>query len=125
MFQLDDRHVAAFVQAVQREVRSRLLQHVRDFFPEQCKALGEDALRDVVDEGIERASSYQLSHEGPIRHFLELMFTLGSDFDLAFRPPSAQQILKSHELSDHEKMERLMRDAVQYLERAETSVGRI
>jgi hypothetical protein len=59
----------------------KALAHVRKYFPEQCAAVGDDIALAYVREGLARARSYGLISEYDLLRFLNVMFTLGSDFD--------------------------------------------
>lgn len=59
----------------------RAVAHVRAFFPAECAALSDEALVDVVREGIVRAEHYGFACERDATRFLNLMFTFGRLFD--------------------------------------------
>jgi hypothetical protein len=58
-----------------------ITKHLRQFFPRQCVALGEAALRERVHQGIARAIAYGFETETQISQYVDLMFVFGADFD--------------------------------------------
>lgn len=70
----------------------RALAHVRKFFPEPCRSLGERGTRDLVRRGIERARGYGFTSERDLCKYLNLIFTFGEEFDT--RLPWAASILR-------------------------------
>ena len=56
-------------------------EHLSEHFPAAYRALPEQELSRLINEGIERAASYQLLAEVCVCKFLMLVFTFGEDFD--------------------------------------------
>lgn len=77
------------IKAISYLARERFVQrmeaHVRQYFPEDTGALEPDALRAVVEQGIERAEKHGFTADRDITRYLNLMFTFGREFD---RDPS-------------------------------------
>lgn len=59
----------------------RMVEHLRESFPEQCEEMGEDAVREDVRYGVDRAESHEIESEQDVCNYVNLMFALGRDFD--------------------------------------------
>jgi hypothetical protein len=79
--------MGALGQAARRRFEDRMVEHFGEFAPALARAAGEEHLRKAIHLGISRAGSYGLTHQGPVRLYLELMLLFGSDFDTD--PPQA------------------------------------
>jgi hypothetical protein len=86
--------MAVFEQAVVKNFASRVQEHLQKFFPEHCKALGEEGTRAVIRLGLERAEHYQLVSERDVYLYFSLMFLLGSHFDEDPQFPWVEELLK-------------------------------
>jgi hypothetical protein len=96
---------------------TRVRLHLRRFFPEQCEALGEKRLGQLVETGIAQARSYGFGTEREVCKYIDLMCVFGDDFD---RLPWARRILESRLPSDpDERMRRLHATAIAALGAAE------
>ena len=70
-----------------------MLLHLRGFAPRHCEVIGEQATREVIRLGFERALKYQLIRRGAVRFYIEMMFMLGSAFDTDPQLPWAGETL--------------------------------
>jgi len=80
----------------------KMLVHVREVFPEQTKDKSKDELRALVEDGIKRASAYDINEERQVALLIDLMIGIGRDFEK--RKPWIERILVSEEFDQHEKM---------------------
>jgi len=92
-------------------------QRMKEFFlrawPEEATGLGgEDGLARVIQAGIGKAKSYQLTAEDEIGRFLLASVVLGPDFD---RQAWAQAILTDSALSGMDKIDRVQDAAINRL----------
>ena len=83
-------------------------KHLKQFFPQQCAALGDNGMRERVSLGIDRAVSYGFESEVQISQYLDLMFAFGPDFDTDSALSWPQPILSDPTLSADARMERLL-----------------
>ncbi len=83
----------AFAQAAVRDFEARMARHLRRFFREECRILGEDSLFETIRHGIRRASSYGIVNERDVALYLNLTLALGRDFDSDPLLPWARAIL--------------------------------
>ncbi len=63
------------------QYKAELCRHLSQYDPLLCETAGPKALEEVVDLGLERAHKCDFTQDGPIRTYLEIMLSLGSDFD--------------------------------------------
>jgi hypothetical protein len=87
--------------AFQRE----MVRHLFKFSPMHCEGIGESAVAEAVRVGIDRAAACGFTTRGPVRFYLELMFTFGTYFDNDPQlPPWAAKLL--HEPSTDNQLQR-------------------
>lgn len=72
----------AFQKAALTRFECQMVAHLQEFAPTHCEALTNSGVLEVVRLGINRASKYGLTHRGPVRLHIELMFLMGSYFDI-------------------------------------------
>jgi len=70
-----------------------MVVHLYNVFPNDCNALGETEVRNIVHYGIERARFYGIVIEQDVSKFINLMFLFGRDFDTDPAFPWAAKIL--------------------------------
>lgn len=99
------------------EFITRVVAHVREYFPEQCAALGEKNTRDMARQGIEAANTHGIDTEYGVCLFIDLMFIFGAKFAEDPELPWAQAILADQSLNRHEKPELLWAAAIDELEK--------
>ena len=100
---------------------AKMLQHVQKFFPEQCALLGENQIREWVEHGINRATSYRIASERDVCKYIDVMIVFGKDFDQDARLPWASKILRVQHTKPPEKT-RLLFEAAQQNQPAPGSV---
>ena len=84
---------------------------------------GDKAIRETVQSGINRAQKYGFTKRGPVRFFVELLFTFGSEFDTDPLLPWAEGVLNNESIKDQVERAGILREAMlEYL--AEMSGGR-
>lgn len=119
MLVIRETQVTVLEQAVLRTFESRLLEHLKEFFPKHCEILGEEQVRKVIRLGIERAKQYGLVSERDIHLYLGLMFMLGSYFDQDPQLPWAAKILTDENIVyPNHRADQLHNRAMAYLNQA-------
>lgn len=92
------------MQVFEAGVRSRyideLVDHCHRFAPRLCKVAGEEAVRKVVENGLERAQKVGWDQQHLVQLYLELMFVLGSSFDGDPQYPWIQRYLVPSDIED-------------------------
>ena len=89
--------VKAFDAASGELYENRVLDHLKRFFPQETEALGEARTREEIRYGIARAKAYSIVSERDVCVYIDVMFTLGRDFDTDARYPWASEILNDDE----------------------------
>jgi hypothetical protein len=113
---LRNEQLAVFQQEAGRRFAERVVLHVGRFFPERCEELGEGGIKEWVTHGIARAQSHRITKRGNVRRYIDLMFTLGRDFDLDPDLPWAGTILRgAPERSETARVEELLARALSFL----------
>lgn len=106
---------------------TRMRVHLRNFYPEQCDALGDRKLGELIEFGIERAGRHGFESERDVCKYIDLMCVFGHAFDRNERLPWARHILESRYPSDPgERMRQLHStaiDALRELDRMERREG--
>src|SRR6187431_1511713 len=102
------------LRAVPRGVfEDSMVAHLAKYAPKHCEVIGQDAVREAIRLGIDRARTYGLTNRGPVRFYLESMFMFGSDFDTDPQFSWATAILNDGRLSDQmAKADRLYETAM-------------
>jgi len=86
---------------------NEMVQYIQNFAPRLAAVAGEENVRKLVRTGLGRAKAYKLRLRGPMRFYLELMASLGSDFDSDPAIPWARAGLTDETVRD--EMERARR----------------
>lgn len=96
---------------------NKMVQHVKNFTPKHSEILGEDSVREVIRLGMQRAKKYDLTNQGPVSFYIELMLMLGSDFDTDIQYPWAGNILGDPSVIDQmQRADDLYVKAMDYVE---------
>lgn len=96
-----------------------MVEHIREFFPEQYDALGETVIRKVIEYGVDRAETHGFETEPDVNLYLDLMLLLGSNFDTDPQLPWVASVLDNESIDTAEGAEKLYDQAVEYLDRIE------
>jgi hypothetical protein len=124
MLTIRDAQMSALERDIAERFEKRAALHLQKSFPAHCKMLGEGVVRQVVRYGIERATSHQIAGEAALRLYLDLMFTLGSDFDRDPQLPWAAEILNDEIIpSPSAKLDLLCSRSLSYLEKVAGAKG--
>jgi hypothetical protein len=86
-------------------------QHLRQFFPARCAELGDEAVREWIHHGIERAAVYGVVAERDVCKYIDVMFTCGREFDEDPKLPWAREILTAQPTYPRVKMDQLVATA--------------
>jgi hypothetical protein len=83
MFVIHTSQIHSFELVAMNVFASRMIVHVKQHFPDRCRALGEEEIRELVARGIDRAASHGFTSERDVCKYLNLVFFFGLDFDVA------------------------------------------
>lgn len=109
--------VDTFEKAAWTSFENEMVQYMLAFASRLASVAGEENVRKLVRSGLERARAYKLRLRGPMRFYLELMASLGSDFDSDPILPWARAGLSDEAAADEmERADRLYRRMLAYNE---------
>jgi hypothetical protein len=91
-----------------RSFEQRLMSHLREFFPDESRRIGEQRLLATIRRGMARAGKYGLVSEYDVARYIDLSVVLGPDFDSGERYPWAKEILNRDDLDGEFKLEALL-----------------
>ena len=94
MFTIRQEQTEAFRQHHLQKFEDEMVEHLKGFAARLSEMRGEECIRTVIRKGIANAGQYGFTNRGPVRFYIELMFTLGCDFDTDFQYPWAVEILR-------------------------------
>jgi hypothetical protein len=83
-----------------KRFEDNMVEHIKEFFPENYDALGETVVRKVIEYGVERAEAHGFETEPDVNMYIDLMFLLGSHFDTDPQLPWAAEILQEESTED-------------------------
>jgi hypothetical protein len=81
VFKIRREQAMAFRAEALRDFEDRVLMHVRRCFPDRAASLEEDAVRNLIRRGVERAAAYRIVAERDVCMYVDLMLVFGADFD--------------------------------------------
>jgi len=109
--------MAVFEANARRNFEQEMYEHVREFSPELARAAGDKNVVTVIAMAIDRAERYGLTNRGPVRLYLEMMLTFGSNFDTDPALAWAGRTLSDQLTDQKTRAERLHSLAQDYLAR--------
>ncbi|HEX5748948.1 MAG TPA: hypothetical protein VFZ09_22095 [Archangium sp.] len=99
MLRITKEQLQVFRRLSRQSFVEEMLGHLHQFTPVHARSLRPKTLRSIIELGIQRANGHGWTQRGPVRLYIEVMFTLGSDFDSDPQFPWAATIL-GQELAD-------------------------
>jgi hypothetical protein len=113
-----NQQVAALAASASQHFESELVRHCKQFSPKLCEVAGENNLTTLVRTGITRAYNYGFTDRILVRFYIELMLTLGSEFDSDPQFPWVQDSLQLDPISHPQlRANQLYSDLTYYLDR--------
>ena len=113
MFVIRDAVWDQLAAAAHADFVKRMRVHLGQFFPEQCRALGDQRTSQLIEAGIIRAREYGFDSEREVCKYIDLMCVFGHRFDRDERLPWAREILDGRSPPEPEqRMQRLHEAAV-------------
>ncbi len=94
MLAFDKQQFDSLRQTVARRFEDEMLEHFSRFAPRLFKIRGEQGIREVIRLGMVRAEDCGFSNRGPMRFYIELMFSFGCSFDTDPQYPWAGELLR-------------------------------
>lgn len=100
----------AQVRTYQGKLDERLSKKILAFLKEECLAsldrFTDSMILSIINPGISRARSYQLTSEYAITAFIGLIVTIGFSFD---KQPGIRKVLQMTDIEDNQRMDLLAR----------------
>jgi len=90
-----------------RKFEDYMVGHLRQDFADQVKNTPEDSLRSTIQKGISKAERYDIRIEYNVERYIDLMFMLGHDFDVASGTKWAGELLNNKDMPPDEKINRI------------------
>jgi len=87
--------LSKFSEVALKQFEDLMVAHLNKFFPRRTKAAGEPTVRKFIRYGVQRAASYNIKAKRHVSRYIDLMVSLGADFDKDKQVPWAGQILKT------------------------------
>lgn len=87
--------IEVFENAMLESFVDEMVEHAQEFSPKLCEVIGQQQVRIVVRESINKAGKYEFSHRGPVRLFIEMSFLFGSAFHNDPQYPWLSEVLNS------------------------------
>jgi hypothetical protein len=94
-------------ESVLKQFIDRMVAHLKQEFPEQTVNMPEDNLRNLINESMQRAETYDITDEVDIERYLECVLLYGRDFDVNPETSWAGEILRNEDLSGFDKMNQI------------------
>ncbi|MFH2055132.1 MAG: hypothetical protein ABIJ61_04170, partial [bacterium] len=85
--------IMAFTPRLIDQYQRRMVAHLQQYFPDQCREMGETGVSEFVKHGISRAAVYGIKTELAVQQYLEIMMYFGRDFDVDHKRGLASRIL--------------------------------
>src|SRR5262245_45903185 len=83
----------------------RMVDHLNQFFGFKTERMGEKAVRQSIQDGIQRASQYDVEVERDVARFIDLKFALTQEWDTQPEMDWAKKLLDDRTLNGEEKMD--------------------
>lgn len=90
-----------------KQFEDLMANHLRSRFPEQTRDISEPDLRNLINDGIDKDETYNITIEDNVQRYLEYIVTYGSDFDTNPETSWAGDILRMEDLDGTRKRDRL------------------
>jgi len=111
MFKIRREQKEAFKAAAVHDFETEMVRHIERCLPARHAELGEIVVRELIQQGIERAAGHGIVSERGTCIYVHAMLVLGRDFEVDERYARTSAILKHPSLSEWTKAE-LLFDAI-------------
>lgn len=100
MLTLRNEQVEALSATALKNFEDLMVPHLKKFFPELCEAAGPAKVKEFIRRGVKRAASYHITAKKDVSRYIDLMASLGADFDKNPDLPWAGEILRTRNSAD-------------------------
>ena len=111
MFKLRQAHIDAFEEVHRQTFEDRMVRDIAERFFSQYESLGDEAVRERICDGMERAPKYEIHAQADVAKFIRLMFGIGPDFDTSRKTRFARDILAQTERSAGARLDEIKTQA--------------
>jgi hypothetical protein len=111
MLVIRSEQIEALEEQMMKGFEDRMVSYLARHFPDSWAALGEAAVRESIQKGIERSGSYDITTEYDVARYIELMHLFSEDFDTSPETPWAASVLEDPDLGPFVKMDELWKMA--------------
>jgi hypothetical protein len=108
-FKITDAHLQAFSHQQNKRFEDEMIAYFRQHYPQESAELGEDGLRKLISEGVEKAKTYYIYREVDVARYLQFRVAIRQDFDDCRELPWVHEILTSERLLAPDKLEQIAR----------------
>jgi len=84
----------------QKKFEDKMVVHLKEFFPDECREVGDDEVRQSIRYGVERAETYGITDERDVCSYIDVMYAFGPDFDKDPACSWAARILNDPDIED-------------------------
>jgi hypothetical protein len=106
-FMINQAHLEAFSKPQTKRFADEMVAYFKQYYPKESAELGEDGLRELIDEGVEKAKSYDTYREVDVARYIQFMVAIRRDFDTSDQTPWAGPILTNDTLLAPDKLEQV------------------
>ena len=92
------------------------IAHLKEFWPEKCEEIGEEAVRESIHDAIDTARELGIINEYDVARYIDLIYEFDWPADEEPDTPWAEEILNDAELDGATKMDRIYEEANRILE---------
>lgn len=117
MLSICKKQMEIFSNTMLKRFEYRLLEHLRERFPEQTKDLPDEKILFVVQTGMKKAETFGIIYEDDIRRFIEYLVIYGTRLDIREDFQWIGDILHRDDLNGTAKMDRIDTLELQVLRR--------
>jgi hypothetical protein len=95
---------------MRQSFEDRMVRHIAQSFPAEFKRMaspsaGDQPIRVLIRQGIERAGSNEITSERDVGRFIDLMIVMGPDFETNTEAAWARSVLRDKTLPARVRME--------------------
>src|SRR5579875_1156058 len=72
MLEIREEQVKIFQNEALRKFESQMISHLDQFFPERCRELGEEKIREMIQYGVKHAATYRIVSHRHVCRFNDL-----------------------------------------------------
>ena len=115
MLLIRDEQIEVLLSYKLKQFEDLMVEHLNTYYPGKCERLGDKAVREAIQYGIEKANTYTIHIEYDVSRYINLMFTFGRDFDTDPNYPWASGILNDEDSISTRKMDELYAASEKYV----------